>query len=355
LLFTLANSIPTFLISPFGGVWADRYSKKLLINIADAGIAVVTLIMAIIFGLGFEYVALLLVCTAVRGLGQGVQNPAVNSFLPEIVPEDNLTNVNGFYASLQSIANFTAPVLGGVVLSFAPITAILYIDVVTAAISIFLLVFFVKTQAIPKRLEKPSYFSEIKEGVSYMLSKPLLKYLLLLAALFNVLITPIITLTPLQTVRNFGDETWRLAAVQLAFFLGVAVGGITMGAWGGFRNKFITMALSTGLFGLTAVGLGLITGFYPYLACMVIGGFVISLFQSPILSLLQTRTDEEYRGRVMSVFSVIGNLAFPLGMSLWGPLGDIVSVDLLMIASGAGIFAVGLSIVGYLRANKNIL
>jgi DHA3 family macrolide efflux protein-like MFS transporter len=56
----------------------------------------------------------------------------------------------------------------------------------------------------------------------------------------------------------------------------------------------------------------------------------------------------------MSVFSVIGNLAFPLGMSLWGPLGDVVSVDWLMIASGAGIFAMGLSIVGYLRANKNV-
>jgi DHA3 family macrolide efflux protein-like MFS transporter len=347
LLFTLANAVPTFLISPFGGVWADRYPKKMLINVADAGIAVVTLSMAAIWSMGLEYIGVLLVCTAVRGLGQGIQLPAVNSFLPEITPEEHLTRANGFNASIQSMANFTAPILAGALLSFAPITVILYIDVVTAAISVFLLMFFVKSRPTARSSERPRYFTEIKEGVRYMLSKPLLRYLLLLAALFNILITPVFVLTPLQTVRNFDDKTWRLAAVQLAFFLGVAAGGITIGAWGGFKSKLKTMALSAGLFSLAAIGLGLIRDFGRYLACMAAGGLVISLFQSPIMSLLQTQTDEDCRGRVMSVFSVIGNLAFPLGMSIWGPLGDIVSIDRLLIASGLGIVVMGISIIRY--------
>ncbi|MDR2752024.1 MAG: MFS transporter, partial [Clostridiales bacterium] len=200
LFFTLANAVPTFLVSPFGGVWADRYSKKWLINIADAGIAAVTLVMATLFGLGFENVALLLVCTAVRGFGQGVQVPAVNSFVPEITPEESLTKVNGFNTTVQSIANFTAPMAAGALLSLAPITAILYIDVVTASISIVLLAFLVKGERVSNKTEKPNYYREIKEGLSYMLARPTLRHIFFIAAFFNILITPTSVLTPLQTV-----------------------------------------------------------------------------------------------------------------------------------------------------------
>jgi DHA3 family macrolide efflux protein-like MFS transporter len=122
--------------------------------------------------------------------------------------------------------------------------------------------------------------------------------------------------------------------------MGVAVGGIAIGVWGGFKNKFHTIALSSGLFGVAVISMGLVRNFWLYIGCMAIGGFVVSMCQAPIMSLAQSAIEEEWRGRVMSVFSIIGNLAFPLGMTIWGPLADIVPVGWCLIASGIGMFGI---------------
>jgi DHA3 family macrolide efflux protein-like MFS transporter len=123
-LFTIAAVLPMFFISPFGGVWADRYNRKYLINLSDSAIALITLVMAVMFFLGFEHVGLLFVCSVARGLGQGVQMPAVNALIPQIVPEQSLTKVNGVNSSIQSLCMFASPMLAGAVLSVAPIEAI---------------------------------------------------------------------------------------------------------------------------------------------------------------------------------------------------------------------------------------
>jgi len=65
-LITASGALPMFFISPFAGVWADRYNKKHIINTADAVIAAVTLGMAIIFSLDFEFIGLLLMCLVIR-------------------------------------------------------------------------------------------------------------------------------------------------------------------------------------------------------------------------------------------------------------------------------------------------
>ena len=68
-LITMAGALSMFFISPFAGVWADRYNKKYVINIADSVIAAITLVMAVLFSLEFEFIGLLLVCLGARALG----------------------------------------------------------------------------------------------------------------------------------------------------------------------------------------------------------------------------------------------------------------------------------------------
>lgn len=141
-LFIICGFIPTFLLSPFAGVWADRFNRKYLIMIADAMIAFVTLILAITFLLGYDEIWLLFAIAAVRALGAGVQSPAVGAILPQIVPEDKLTKVNGINGTLQALMMFVAPIVSASLLSLATIEVIFFIDVITAAIAIFTLSFF---------------------------------------------------------------------------------------------------------------------------------------------------------------------------------------------------------------------
>src|SRR3954449_6833269 len=76
-LFIICGFIPTFILSPIAGVWADRYNRKILIILADGLIAVATLILAILFLMGFDAIWLLFVIAAIRAFGTGVQMPAV--------------------------------------------------------------------------------------------------------------------------------------------------------------------------------------------------------------------------------------------------------------------------------------
>ncbi len=93
-LYIVVGVLPTFLSSIFGGVWADRYDKKLLINLSDGGIGLVSLAFAVFLFAGHRSIALLLVAAGLRALGQGVQQPTVGSLVPLIVPEDKLLRVN---------------------------------------------------------------------------------------------------------------------------------------------------------------------------------------------------------------------------------------------------------------------
>jgi DHA3 family macrolide efflux protein-like MFS transporter len=96
--FTVMSYLPQFLISFLGGVWADRYNKKALIIGADSGIAVITLAMWFVLPYIDEnslMLPLLLAMSALRSVGAGIQTPAVNAVLPQLVPEEDVMRYNG--------------------------------------------------------------------------------------------------------------------------------------------------------------------------------------------------------------------------------------------------------------------
>ena len=120
-VFTIAGFLPMFFISPFAGVWADRFNRKNIINIADGSIALVSLIVAVFLLFGSDYISILLICAVVRSLGQGSQMPAVSALIPQIVPQENLTRVNGILTSIQAGTTLAAPMVSGALMTFAPL------------------------------------------------------------------------------------------------------------------------------------------------------------------------------------------------------------------------------------------
>lgn len=338
-LFVLATMLPLFLVSPFAGVWADRFNRKYIINIADLSIAAVTLIIAICFTMGITNITLLFVCAIIRSAGQGIQMPAVTALIPQITPQDQLVRVNGINMAIQSLSTLGSPALAGVLLTFAPMQIIFYIDVVTALIGVSVLFFLVRSPAKTREeielASARSYFTDIKDGVKYIWTHAFIKRFIVLAIMFNILLAPAMYLSILQVTRNFGPDVWRLSAVEICFSVGMMTGGILMAIWGGFRNKTVSCFLGIAVFGLSTVGLGLMGIFVPYLVCIAVSGLAVPVFNTPMAAIFQTKIDEKIMGRVMSVLTMISSLAVPAGMLIFGPLGDKISIDLIMIITGA--------------------
>ncbi|MDL2274431.1 MFS transporter, partial [Oscillospiraceae bacterium OttesenSCG-928-G22] len=304
-LAIVCGFVPMLLLSPFAGVWADRYSRKRLIILSDGGIALVTLILAILFLAGYDSIWLMLAVLAIRGVGTAIQNPCVNAILPDVVPTEQLTRVNGIYGSLTSFINLLSPMLGGVLLGVWPIEYIFFIDVCTAAIAIAVMLtsFSLPRQEREGAPGKTDYFREMKEGFTYILQTKFLRTLLLIVIVFCFFAAPLAFLTPLQVARNYGDDVWRLSAIEVAFSMGMVLGGLLISAWGGMKNRVHTMTLSCLCMAAGSAALGFSMGFWPYVAVMAFVGLTMPLFNTPSMVILQERIDPGVIGRVFSVMT----------------------------------------------------
>lgn len=335
-IFIICGFLPTFFLSPFAGVWADRYNRKKLIMISDSLIALSTLILAMLFLIGYDALWLLFVVSAVRALGTGVQTPAVGAFLPQLVPGDKLTKANATYGSLQSLVMLASPMLSGALMTMAPIETIFFIDVVTAAIAVSILLLFLKAPVHTKALDKQeiSYFDDMRKGFAYIKNHDYVKTFFLFVAIFMILAAPVAFLTPLQVTRSFGNDVWRLTAIEITFSIGMMAGGVMMASWGGFKNRVHTMVLANLATGVCTFALGIIPVFWLYLVVMGMIGIAMPVFNTPSTVLLQEKVEENYLGRVFGVFGMITSSMMPLGMLVFGPIADVIEIEWLLIGTG---------------------
>lgn len=333
----IVGFLPQAFVSVFGGVWADRLNRKRLIIAADAGIAVSTLLLALIMLSGFDELWLIFVVLGIRSVGAGIQMPAVSALIPQIVPSEHLMRVNGVYGSIQSAMALLAPAAAGAIYAFASLTAIFFVDVVTAVIGIALLA----ALAVPTLRaadERPGYFTDLRDGVRYVAGNRTVRWLLTLFAVVFLLAVAPSNLTPLMLVRSFGDEVWMLTVLEICFSVGMIAGGIVIAAWGGMKNRIVMLAGASLLFGVLAIALGLSPNVWIFFGFMAIVGLAVPFFSTPSFTLLQETVEPERHGRVFGFVGIVMALAMPIGMSVLGPLADVIAVETLLVATGIVLF-----------------
>jgi DHA3 family macrolide efflux protein-like MFS transporter len=336
----IAGFLPQILISLFAGVWADRYPRKLLIIGADLLTATSTLILALIFLSGYRELWLLYVVSAIRSVGAGIQMPAVGALLPQIVPSEKLMRVNSISGTINPFIMIAAPVLSGAMLSYARLESIFFIDVVTAALAVGLLIS-LKVPVHRKAVQGGSVgaLDDLKAGLAYIRQHRTVRTLFIFFAFVFFLVTPAAFLTPLLVTRTFGTEIWRLTANEVVFFAGSIIGGFVMMAWGGFKNRFRNIAMGCVIWAVLFVGIGLAGNFYFYLFLMFLAGLPMPFFNVSATTILQEQVREEMQGRVFGVQQLILNTVMPLGMLIFGPLSDRVTIETILIAT-SGLMAV---------------
>ncbi|MEY8357283.1 MFS transporter [Lachnospiraceae bacterium 54-53] len=350
--FTICSYLPQFLISFVGGVWADRYNRKKLIIGADAAIAAVTLVMMLAIPYISSEPALLsglLIMSIIRSLGAGVQTPAVNSVIPQLVPTEQLMRYNGINATMQSIVQFAAPAAAGAIFSISTLRSTMMVDIFTAVIGIGILSFVL----LPKQniiMEKASVFTDMKVGVRYAFSDKVIGKLLIVYGLFTFLAVPAGFLAGLLVRRVYGDTYWYLTVVELIGFAGMLAGGLVMSTWGGFNSRVKTLFLSLSAFGAFAIGMGIANNFILYLVFMLFYGIAMTIVQTSITTLLQEKTEVSMQGRIFGLLGSMYSGFLPIGMAIFGPLADVIPLQWIMISSGVAL----IFIATFTRCNRHL-
>jgi MFS transporter, DHA3 family, macrolide efflux protein len=346
----LCTFLPQIVISLFAGVWADRYSRKKMIIYSDLFISLSTLALAAFFMAGMTSLNLIYFASIVRSIGSGIQGPAVGAILPQIVPVEKLTRINGINSTVSSVMQIMAPAVGGLLLATVGFVYALFFDVVTGVVAV-IIMSFLKVDKVTGSDEPVSTIEGLKRGVKYAREHVLIKYLLLFSCIFFFLVTPAAFLTPLLVERSFGSDIWRLAANELAWTIGALLGGIAVALKGEIKNRINAMAVSCFAFGITYAFLGIVPGFFLYLIVMLLSGIFMPIFNTAATVMIQENVAEEMLGRVFSIIQIIISVVMPLGMIVFGPLADVIRIEYMMI--GTGLLLAILAI--YIFSNKSIL
>lgn len=333
---TLCAFVPQFLVSFVSGALSDRCNKKYLIIASDAVIAAATLALALLvprLTSDSSVFYALLVVSIVRSAGSGVQIPAVASMIPLLVPAEHLMRFNGLNAALTSLVQFASPFAAGAFLTLSSLRSTLLLDVGTAVAGICLLAFLL----IPhekKQTGKTSLFQDVKQGAVYALQNRWVGKMLMVHGLFIFLAVPAGFLATLFVTRYYKESYAYMTIVEVVGFAGMSLGGVLMSTWGGFKNQVTSFLAGMSAFGILAIGMGLIDSFIVYLALMAMYGIALTMVQTATMTLLQQRTDTSMQGRIFAFLNIMYSGALPLGMALFGPLSDVVSMRVLMVLSG---------------------
>jgi DHA3 family macrolide efflux protein-like MFS transporter len=353
MLAVVFGFLPQALVSIFGGVWADRYNRRRLVILADATIAASTLTLALVMLAGYTEPWLIFVALAARSAGAGVQMPAVSALIPQIAPPEQLMRVNGFLASIQSAMALLAPAIAGGIYAWAAqgangsplaLVPIFFIDLVTAAIAIGLMLT-IPVPTIRSAAEAgQGYITDLVEGLRYVADHGVVRWILMLFAIVFLLTVAPSTLTPLLVVRSFpsGEEgnVFNLAVLEMAFALGMVLGGILVATLAANRDRVALIGGSSLLFGALSIALGLAPAVWLFFVIMFVVGLAVPFFSTPSMTLLQETVEPERQGRVFGLLGIVMAVATPVGMVILGPLADVVPIEWIMVGTGLLTFIV---------------
>ena len=328
--------LPQAVVSIFAGVWADRVNRKVMIIVSDSTIALATLVLAFFMLSGVDDLWLVFLVMAVRSVGAGIQMPAMSALIPQIVPTDKLMRVNGINSSVQSSLLIIGPVAAAGIYSTVSLAAILFVDVVSAVIGLSLLATIaVPTLSRAASNDKPSYFTDLKEGLNYIFSHDLVRWVMVIYSIVFLLVVAPSNLSPLMLVRTFGSDVWLLTILELSFGIGMVAGGALMAIFASKMDRLGMMVGTSILFGVLAVVMGFTTNLILFYSLFFLIGLAVPAFSTSSMTLLQETVEPERQGRVFGFVGIVMAVAMPVGMAVLGPLADIVSVEILLIATGA--------------------
>lgn len=341
-LYVLAF-LPTGLLSPFGGVIADKYNRKAIIIVCDAFMALMGLVLAIWIAVaGPSFAAVAIYCFAF-GLVSGFRTPAYNATMPLLVPERHLVRINSMDTLLASISMIVGPALGILLYtSFGLQAAIVFgaVGATSAAVTMLL----AKVPRDHGSQENSGAWASLKEGALALADQRGLLVLVIGVSLGMFAYGPLDSLLPLMVYSHFGGDGFAASLLAAVMGAGLLVGALILMVVNPKRMLTRIIVVAAFVVGAGALVSGLIPsdGFWMFVACIGILAIACAWFNAPLMTLLQTNVPDAKLGRVMGLFTALTGLAIPAGTALGGVVAEITGTPMFFCIDGVFIIALGL-------------
>ncbi|MBL7705652.1 MAG: MFS transporter [Taibaiella sp.] len=344
-LAATCSMLPQALIGLFAGVYVDKWNRKLTMMLADGGIALCTLIIALLFMAGWKAYTIIYILLALRSVGSAFHMPAMQSSVPLLAPQDQLLRISGINQMIFSISNIAGPALGALLITILPIEQVLLLDVAGAACAIVSLLFV--TIPDPERdraTEHHSVLDDLKVGIKTITRFKGMPQLFLGSILVTILIMPLAILFPLMTVKHFLGTEFQMSIIEITWGVGMLTGGALIGLLKIAYNKAVMINFTYIILGAAMAGSGLLSpsAFIIFVVFTFLGGLVSAVYNACFTTILQERINPAVLGRVFSIFMSASILPSLIGLLGIGYLADIIGITSAFVIFGAAISLVGI-------------
>lgn len=346
-LATMMVILPQILVSPFAGALVDRWNRRSVMVVSDTLSALTIVGLSLLWSLGLVELIHVFIAMAIRSTLGSFQWPALQASASLMVPKEHLSRMNGLYQTLQGLARIAAPALGALLLVILPMQLILMVDVVTAALAVLplLMIYIPRPTSVKTKLEDgaSSVINDIVEGFTYMKNWKGGKFITIALMLINFVLIPTFALTPLLVLVHFSGSAFELAWIESLTGIGMVLGGITLGIWGGFKKRMLTalVALFIAAGSIVLVGLAPSNLIQIAIVGMFIAGMMIPLASGSIMAVVQSVVPPHIQGRVFTVLISLGPAMTPVGLAAAGAISEAFGIQAWYLLGGVLLAIIG--------------
>ena len=348
--------VPIFLVSPLGGVLADRLDRRRLILFSNGGGLVCALAMFVIFSTGHLNVVIICIIRALQALFQSLGQPAKLAVVPRLVPAAQQTAAIAVGNISLHVARLLGPILSGVVVAFSGIGLAMLIN----ALSFLVFISCIAAIRLPELAgrsagptkRKAGAFGEAIEGMAYLGRNKTILMTVILAAVMVLFARPIMFMLPAYVDTVFAQGMAGLSILISMSAAGSILGGLSMARTQHSGGLMKVVLLSSLAVAAAATSFALVREYWVAGAFLVVLGFMNVVFSVSSQSLVQHAVDEDTRGRVMSSWFMLNRGGPALGTFFFGIVAELIGLSWPVIL-GSGVIV--LTVLLCLLYRKRVL
>ncbi len=331
-----AGQITTFVVSPFAGVFADRWNlRRTLIGTQSLMMLQASVLAGIVLG-NIAAVWQILLLSAFLGLVNGFDMPARQAFVLQIVEErEDLPNAIALNSAVFNGARLVGPSVAGLVVAAVGegmcflINAVSYLAVVAA-----LYLISVSRQAARRPISTGAV-QQFREGYQYAFGFPPIRAILLMLALISLVGMPYTVLAPIFAGKVLGGGAHTLGFLMGATGVGALIGALFLASRRTVLGLGRWIPIAAAIFGVGLIGFSFSRVLWVSLIMMVLTGFGAMVNMASSNTLLQTIVEDEKRGRVMAFYTMAFAGTAPFGSLAAGAIAARIGAPMTVLIGGA--------------------
>jgi len=333
-LVSFAGQIPTFVLAPFAGVLTDRWNRYHVL----IGAQVLAMLQASAFTLlyyaGVLQVWHIMVLSVVWGIFNSFDVPSRQSLVIDLVEKkEDLGNAIALNSIMFNGARLIGPSVAGLLLATAG-EGICFLSNAISYLFVIGSLLMMKVNTGKQKRNNGAMLTELKEGFSYAFGFPPIRHIILLLAIVSVMSMPYAVLMPVFAKEILHGDSQTFGFLMGAAGFGALMAGIYLASWKTILRIGRIIPISTAIFGTGIIALSFSRSFLLSLFLMVIAGMGLMLQTAASNTVLQTITEDDKRGRIMSFYTMAIMGTAPFGSLMSGTLAKAIGTPYTILIGG---------------------